>query len=65
MSQRVDLIISCINDTRKALQEVTSSFQSLAAKFAIWNYSIQSGFNHVKKAFDEFANAAERQEKSE
>lgn len=29
MSQRVDLIISCINDTRKALQEVTGFSKSL------------------------------------
>lgn len=52
MSQRVELIIKCVNDTRKALQEITSSFQGVIAKIAAWNYSIRSGFTLVQKALD-------------
>jgi len=48
MSQRVELIISCINDTRKALQEVTSSFQGIAAKISVLNYAIRSSYQTVK-----------------
>ncbi|GJQ23571.1 hypothetical protein BIY37_04810 [Candidatus Brocadia sapporoensis] len=52
MSQRVDLIISCVNNTNKALQEITSSFQGLAAKVAVWNYSFQSVAGNIGKAYD-------------
>lgn len=52
MSQRVELIIGCINDTRKALQEITSSFQGMVAKFAAWNYSLQSAFRVAEKALN-------------
>lgn len=52
MSQRVELIISCINDTRKALQEITSSFQGMAAKISVLNYALRSSYQTVKEALD-------------
>ncbi|GAB63108.1 MAG: hypothetical protein DWB56_06710 [Candidatus Jettenia sp.] len=52
MSQRVEVIIGCINDARKALQEVTSSFQSFVAKIAVWNYSLRSAYQGVEKVLD-------------
>ncbi|MCF6155062.1 MAG: hypothetical protein E3K36_07375 [Candidatus Brocadia sp.] len=52
MGQRVELIISCINDTRKAIQEVTSSFQSVVIKFAAWNHSITYAFQRVQHVLD-------------
>lgn len=52
MSQRVELIVQCVNDTRKALEEIKSSFQGVVAKIAAWNYSFQAGFHLTKKALD-------------
>lgn len=52
MSQRVELIISAVNDTREAIEEIKSSFQSFAAKFAVWNYSFQAAWNGARKALD-------------
>lgn len=52
MSQRIELIISAVNDTRKALQEITASFQSFAAKFAVLNYSFQAAWNGTRKVLD-------------
>ncbi|MDN3515371.1 MAG: hypothetical protein NG747_13365 [Candidatus Brocadia sp.] len=52
MSQRVDLIINCVNNTNKAIQEATSSFQGMAAKISLLNYSIRSSYQTVKEGLD-------------
>jgi len=52
MSQRVELILSCVNDTRKAIQEVVSSFQGMAAKISVLNYAIRSSYQGVKEVLD-------------
>lgn len=52
MSQRVELIISCVNDTRKAIQEVTASLQLVAVKFAAWNHSINFAYQRTKQVLD-------------
>lgn len=52
MSQRVDLIIRCVDDTRKAMQEITSSFQGFAAKVSVANYAIRSSYQTVRDVLD-------------
>lgn len=52
MSQRVDLIINCVNNASKAVQDVMSSFQGMAAKFSVLNYTMESAYQRVKDVLD-------------
>ncbi len=52
MSQRIDLILNCINDTQKGIQDATSALQSLSIKVSAFNYAIQSSYNLAKDALD-------------